>query len=77
MPDKTARALELGGNGSTIATFFAGVGIWLSDSVTWLNGNYLAVMALCAVTTCIVGVYGTISRVRLAKEQRRRETDDK
>ena len=76
MPERTAKLLETGGNGSTLAAFFAGLGLWLSDSVVWLNTNYLAIMAICAVTTCIVGCYGTIARLRLAKQQKRRESDE-
>jgi putative effector of murein hydrolase LrgA (UPF0299 family) len=76
MPERTAKILETSGHGTTIATTSAGIGMWLSSSVDWLNENYLAIMAICAITTCIVGCYGTIARVRLAKQQKRR-TDDK
>jgi len=76
MPETKAKLLEVGGSGGAYASFFAAIGIWLSDSVVWLNSNYLAVMALCAVTSCAVGVYGTIARIRLAKQQKRRDSDE-
>lgn len=75
MPERTAKTLELGGNGGTLVGFFTALSVYLGSTVDWLNTNYMAVIAVCTIITCAVGVHGSIARTRLAKAQRRREKD--
>lgn len=75
MSENTAKVLEIGGNGGTFAGFSIALTIWINDVVMWLNGNYMAVIAVCTILTTLAGAYGTISRVRLLKEQKRRSED--
>lgn len=76
MSEKLAQIAANSGNGGTIAAFFVGLGVYTSDGITWLNENYMAVLALCAIVTCIVGVYGTRERIKIARQQKRRSTDE-
>ena len=76
MPERTAKALELGGNGGTFVGFFTALAVYLGNTVDWLNTNYMAVIAICTMITCAVGVHGSLTRSRLAKQQRRRENDE-
>ena len=76
MPERTAKALELGGNGGTFVGFFTALAVYLGNTVDWLNTNYMAVIAICTIVTCVSGVYGGHQRRKLAKEQRRRDSDD-
>jgi len=76
VPERTAKALELGGNGGTLVGFFTALAVYLGNTVDWLNTNYMAVIAICTMITCAVGVHGSLTRIRLAKQQRRRENDE-
>jgi len=76
MPERTAKIIEIGGNGSTFAAFFTGLGAAFGGGFAWLNTNYLAIMAICAVFTSIIGAYGTMARIKIAKQQTRRESDE-
>lgn len=69
MSEKTAKALEAGGNGGTFVGLFAALSVWLGATVDWLNANYMAVIAICTIITTIVGAYGTYSRNKFLKEQ--------
>jgi len=76
VPERTAKALELGGNGGTFVGFFTALAIYVGNIVGWFNTDYLAVIAICTIVTCASGVYGGHQRRRLAKLQRRRDNDD-
>lgn len=75
MPDKTAKILEVTGGSGTAIGFITAINYYLDNSVAWLNSNYMAVIAICTIISCAVGVYGTLVRLKLAREHKRRKED--
>lgn len=69
----TAEALEKAGNSGSIASGVTGLLLYVTQAVDWLNSNYMAILAVCAIVTCIVGAYGTLVRVRMAREKHERD----
>jgi len=45
-------------------------------SILGFLNEYGGLIAICAVFTSIIGAYGTMARIKIAKQQTRRESDE-